>query len=236
MELLPALHLPPPTCFHLCPNPWLLLDRRTTNDRRDQAPTTSHDLPGQAGRDKKHSPPCYVEDTCGILVASLDTMVAGEAMGQTITVFGITQITSSFGTTSLHQLKHTKITSCRDYTMNLWQSNTSRLIMNHAVLDNRPSHNELEVSESTYKKDKRNDPGNYKPVSLTSVPGMVMKQVILSSFMWHMESNQAIRSSQQGFMKGKFCLANLIFFYGNVTPLVDEGKSMVIVYLNLSNI
>ncbi|KFO69572.1 RNA-directed DNA polymerase from mobile element jockey, partial [Cuculus canorus] len=43
-----------------------------------------------------------------------------------------------------------------------------------------------------YKKGCREDPGNYRPVSLTSVPGKVMEQVILSAIMKHMQENQVI--------------------------------------------
>ena len=35
-------------------------------------------------------------------------------------------------------------------------------------------------------------------------------------------------------MKGRFCLANLISFYDQVTHLVDEGKAVDVVYLDLS--
>ncbi|PKU46187.1 rna-directed dna polymerase from mobile element jockey-like [Limosa lapponica baueri] len=46
-----------------------------------------------------------------------------------------------------------------------------------------------------YKKGKKEDPGNYRPVSLTSIPGKVMEQVILSAITSHIMGNQGIRPS-----------------------------------------
>jgi len=66
------------------------------------------------------------------------------------------------------------------------------------------------------------DPGNYRPVSLTSVPGKVMERFILSALTGHVKDNQGIRPSQHGFMKGRSCLTNLISFNDQVTCLVDE--------------
>ncbi|KAK4810736.1 hypothetical protein QYF61_007710 [Mycteria americana] len=85
-----------------------------------------------------------------------------------------------------------------------------------------------------FKKGWKEDPGNYRPVSLTSVPGKLMEQIILSAITWHVENNQGIKPSQHGFRKGRSCLTNLISFYDTVTRLMDEGKAVDVVYLDFS--
>ncbi|KFP87798.1 hypothetical protein N311_03352, partial [Apaloderma vittatum] len=45
---------------------------------------------------------------------------------------------------------------------------------------------------SIYKKGKKDDLGNYRPVSLSSVPGNLMEQIILSSIMQHVQDKQVI--------------------------------------------
>ncbi|KAK4823784.1 hypothetical protein QYF61_006506 [Mycteria americana] len=85
-----------------------------------------------------------------------------------------------------------------------------------------------------FKKGRKEDPGNYRPVSLTSVPGKLMEQIILSAITQHVENNQGIKPSQHGFRKGRSCLTNLISFYDKVTRLVDEGKAVDVVFLDFS--
>jgi len=85
-----------------------------------------------------------------------------------------------------------------------------------------------------YKKGWKEDPGNYRPVSLTSVPGKIMERFILSALAGHVKDNQGIRPSQHGFMKGRSCLTNLFSFYDQVTRLVHEGKAVDVVYLDIS--
>ncbi|KGL77080.1 RNA-directed DNA polymerase from mobile element jockey, partial [Tinamus guttatus] len=43
-----------------------------------------------------------------------------------------------------------------------------------------------------FKKGKKEDPGNYRPVSLTSVPGKVMERLILAVISRHMEDKKVL--------------------------------------------
>jgi len=87
---------------------------------------------------------------------------------------------------------------------------------------------------SVYKKGRREDPGNYRPVSLISVPGKIMERFILSVLTGHVKDKQGIRPSHHRFMKGMSCLTNLISSYDQVTHLVDEGKAVDVIYLDFS--
>ncbi|RMC11957.1 hypothetical protein DUI87_11087 [Hirundo rustica rustica] len=56
-----------------------------------------------------------------------------------------------------------------------------------------------------HKKGGREDPGNYRPVSLTSVPGKIMEQFILSVITQNLQDGQGIRHSQHR-LKGRGCV------------------------------
>ncbi|GAB0209468.1 mitochondrial enolase superfamily member 1 [Grus japonensis] len=85
-----------------------------------------------------------------------------------------------------------------------------------------------------FKKGKKEDPGNYRPVRFTSIPGKVMEQLILGVINKHVEEKVVIGSGQHGFTKGKSCLTNLIAFYDGMTGWVDERRAVDVVYLDFS--
>ncbi|KAJ7395576.1 RNA-directed DNA polymerase from mobile element jockey-like protein [Pitangus sulphuratus] len=82
----------------------------------------------------------------------------------------------------------------------------------------------------SYEMDQKEDPGKNRPVSLTLVLGKVTQQIILSAITWHRQGNQGIRSSQNGFVKGRSCSTNLVYFCDQVTCLVGEGKAVDVVF------
>ncbi|CAM4657202.1 unnamed protein product [Lepidochelys olivacea] len=98
------------------------------------------------------------------------------------------------------------------------------------VLDNWKKANVVPI----FKKGDEEDPGNYRPVSLTSVPGKIMEQVLKESVLKHLHERKVIRNSQHGFIKGKSCLTNLIAFYDETTGSVDAGKAVNMLFLDFS--
>ncbi|KAK4830244.1 hypothetical protein QYF61_009311 [Mycteria americana] len=62
---------------------------------------------------------------------------------------------------------------------------------------------------SIFKKGRKEDPGNYRPVTLTSVPGEIMEQILLEAMLRHMEDRE-----------------------DGVTTSGDKGRAMDVVYLD----
>ncbi len=85
-----------------------------------------------------------------------------------------------------------------------------------------------------FKKGTKGDPGNYRPVSLTSVPCKILESIIKDKIMDHLLENNLIRDSQHGFMPGRSCATNLVEFMYFVTESVDEGESVDIFYLDFA--
>ena len=85
-----------------------------------------------------------------------------------------------------------------------------------------------------FKKGKKENLGNYRPVSLTSVPGKLMEQLIPDIFSKQVEEKEVTRSSQHRSTKEKSCFISLIAFHDIMTGWVDEGRAVDVVYLDFS--
>ena len=85
-----------------------------------------------------------------------------------------------------------------------------------------------------FKKGAKSDPGNYRPVSVTSVCCKLMESIIRDEIVSHLDRNKRIRASQHGFTKVRSCVTNLLEFLDKTTKLVDEGRPLDIVFLDFA--
>ena len=60
-----------------------------------------------------------------------------------------------------------------------------------------------------FKKGKKTLPGNYRPVSLTSITCKLEEGLVREKLIDHLSSNKRISESQHGFISGRSCSANL---------------------------
>ena len=77
-------------------------------------------------------------------------------------------------------------------------------------LGNLERSSELETVP-VFKKSKKEDPDNYRPVSLNSVSSKFMEKIILTIIKKHLKDNATISHSQQRFMRGKVLFNELNF-------------------------
>ena len=80
-----------------------------------------------------------------------------------------------------------------------------------------------------HKKGNRQDPGNYRPISLTSVVGKTMERLTKDKLVDYLERNKLIIDSQHGLRHGRSCLTNLLDFFGEVISTYDEYKAVDVV-------
>jgi len=136
-------------------------------------------------------------------------------------------LTSPWGQDGLHPrvLRELADVVAKPLSIILWKS----WLTGNVLVDQR-----LANVISIFKKGQKDDPGSYRPISLTSVPEKITEQIISEAIIDQLKVNHGIRPSQHGFTNGRPCLTNLISFYDKVTCLVDEGKAVNVVFLDFS--
>jgi len=85
-----------------------------------------------------------------------------------------------------------------------------------------------------FKKGSKAEPGNYRPVSLTSVCCKILESVMRDEIMDHLSANNLLNQSQHGFMPGKSCSTNLLEFLEKATKVIDGGLPFDVIFLDFA--
>ena len=83
-----------------------------------------------------------------------------------------------------------------------------------------------------FKKGDKSHPGNYRPISLTSVVCKLLETIIREKIVKHLEENNLIKDTQHGFRSKRSCLTNLLDFFNDVYDMYDKTKAVDIIYLD----
>ena len=83
-----------------------------------------------------------------------------------------------------------------------------------------------------FKKGDKSDPGNYRPVSLTSVICKIMEKLIREMIVAHMIKNQLFSKKQFGFISGRSTTLQLIKVMDKWTEILDNGGKLDAVYMD----
>ena len=83
-----------------------------------------------------------------------------------------------------------------------------------------------------HKKGSKTDPGNYRPVSLTSHVIKVFERVVRKRLVDYLESNNLISSKQHGFRKGRSCLTQLLQHMDFILDNYQDDAETDVIYLD----
>ena len=85
-----------------------------------------------------------------------------------------------------------------------------------------------------FKKGKRTSPGNYRPVSLTSVICKLMESLLRDQIMNFLNENKLLNDHQHGFRSGRSCVTQLIDVVDTWTGMLEEEGGVDVAYLDFS--
>ena len=85
-----------------------------------------------------------------------------------------------------------------------------------------------------FKKGKKSECGNYRPVSLTSVVCKLAESIIRDSILQHLKQNKLLVSCQHGFCQGRSCSTQLLYCLDIWTNLLDSGLDVDAIYLDFA--
>ena len=109
------------------------------------------------------------------------------------------------------------------------------LALFNLVWDNEyaPSYWREGLIVSLFKKGDREDPGNYRGITLLNVVGKLYSRVINNRLLKHLELNHMLHEGQGGFRLGRSCIDNIFSLNELIQGRIREGKSTLAFFLDV---
>jgi len=85
-----------------------------------------------------------------------------------------------------------------------------------------------------FKKGKKSDPGNYRPVSLTSICSKLLEHIIVKHMMKHLEQNAILKDCQHGFRSKRSCETQLVTFVQEIVDAMPGGGQTDVILMDFS--
>ena len=85
-----------------------------------------------------------------------------------------------------------------------------------------------------FKKGKKCEPGNYRPVSLTSIICKTIEKIVRKAVMGNMSRKKLFSNCQHGFLSGRSCTSNLLATIDKWTEALDESIPIDTIYLDFA--
>lgn len=95
---------------------------------------------------------------------------------------------------------------------------------------------EWKVAEVTaiFKKGNKQEPGNYRPVSLTSISCKILESIVTDSIRNYMETNSLFTKCQHGFRNNRSCVTQLLEVLNNFSSMIENKDCIDVIYLDFS--
>jgi hypothetical protein len=84
-----------------------------------------------------------------------------------------------------------------------------------------------------YKKGKKGDVKNYRPVSITSIVGKILESIVRDSLIKHFQENNLFSNKQYGFIKGRSTVSQLLTLMDKWTEALEQGGQVDVIYTDL---
>ena len=85
-----------------------------------------------------------------------------------------------------------------------------------------------------FKKGDKSDPGNYRPVSLTSITCKILEHIIYSNIVNHLDKHDVLCPHQHGFRKNRSCETQLIGLIDDFSKEIDNNNQVDSILLDFS--